>query len=336
MKRLWVGLAMAIGLASITAGGVVVSQGGGAAAGTANLWVDANGGSCTRSGSAVAYADGSACDSFGSAYVAATSGDKIGVTGTLGDQWYAGGAGCSSNCTVGTKTLTWEGAAGNKVRSLHFGSVNQTFDGLNLDADAGTIAGGTAQLENGGASFTFKNGTIGDTHDSKGALATEGPVTFDNVDFHDVVLVTEGVHTECMQTYWAWMTVKNSTFTNCAIMDISFGTNDNWEPCCGLTPPITGVILENNTFGTSRTDNGACCASISLALWSTDDPIDIGAPGFDDDIDDFGEMNNWIVRNNTLEDGSSFHNRLDNVEVGTGNITCGNVGAWGAGFTGAC
>ena len=42
------------------------------------------------------------------------------------------------------------------------------------------------------------------------------------------------------------MVVRNSTFTNCAVMDIFFVYPDWWSP---LPPPYDNVTLENNTFG---------------------------------------------------------------------------------------
>jgi chitodextrinase len=57
---------------------------------TANLWVDANGGTCTRSASPAAYADASACGSFNAAYAAAQPGDLVLVKGgTYGAQTIA-------------------------------------------------------------------------------------------------------------------------------------------------------------------------------------------------------------------------------------------------------
>src|SRR5688572_28941433 len=72
-----------------------------AAPGTANLWVDTDGETCTRSGSPAAYASASACDSFSAATSAATSGDTIRVkAGTYGGQGTIGASG---------KTLTYIG-----------------------------------------------------------------------------------------------------------------------------------------------------------------------------------------------------------------------------------
>jgi chitodextrinase len=55
--------------------------------GSANLWMDTNGGSCTRSATAAAWSDAVACSSLNAAYQAANPGDTIRVKGgSYGDQ----------------------------------------------------------------------------------------------------------------------------------------------------------------------------------------------------------------------------------------------------------
>ena len=54
---------------------------GGGGSGTANLWVDTSGGSCTRSASPATYADAAACASFNAAYQAAQPGDTVLIKG---------------------------------------------------------------------------------------------------------------------------------------------------------------------------------------------------------------------------------------------------------------
>ena len=49
-------------------------------AGRANMWVDANGGSCSRSAAGAAYSDAAACASLNAAYQAASAGDLVQVT----------------------------------------------------------------------------------------------------------------------------------------------------------------------------------------------------------------------------------------------------------------
>ena len=55
--------------------------GGGTTSGNGNLWVDTNGGSCTRQAAGGSYVDSQACGSFNSAYAAASPGDTIYIKG---------------------------------------------------------------------------------------------------------------------------------------------------------------------------------------------------------------------------------------------------------------
>lgn len=270
----------------------------------ANLWVDANGGSCVRSTVVVGYADGAACASFAAAYTAAQSGDVVGVIGSVGVQKFAGGY--QSTQGSGTKTLLFRGAAGNKVRQINFGSPNLSFDGINIDAGAQPITG--AALENGGDAFVFRNGSIGNVRDEKGALVTGSGIVFDNVYFHDVVIATSGVHSECIfAAVPEGMIVRRSTFTNCAVMDIFFVWPDWWSP----TPPAYGnVILEDNVFGDPV---GSCCG------------IYVGGTGPSGDR----TMRNWTVRRNEFGDSP-------NPGPQSGGVYCGNTGAAPASWKTVC
>lgn len=85
----------------ISSSGGAPSGGGGGEEDTANLWIDTDGGTCTRSASLVAYSDAAACSSMSAAATAATSGDTIGMkAGTYGGQGTVGASG---------KTLTYVG-----------------------------------------------------------------------------------------------------------------------------------------------------------------------------------------------------------------------------------
>ena len=282
--------------------------------GLANVWIDANGGSCTRNSASVVYGDAAACGSFAAAYTAAQSGDRIGVTGSLGTQKFAGGF--QSTQPRGTKTLTFFGTPGHKVRQIHFGSPNLTFDGIAVDG--GRVAQTGAGLENGGEGFLFKNGSIGNILDEKGALVTEGvvgtsgsPIVFDNVRFHDVILRGDGVHLECMMALWAdEMVIRNSRFENCAIMALSYGIADWWG---SFPPPTDKVTLENNFFGKVKFDDEGCCAVYSLAIWSTQLPSG----------SNFGQLNGWRIVNNVVEAPSDT---IVRPTLGTGNVICGNSG----------
>jgi chitodextrinase len=286
--------------------------------GSGNLWVDTNGGSCTRQASAGAYNDAQACASFAAAYAAAASGDTVRVrAGTYPAQFFAGGVGSSQGS--GTKTLTFVGEPGNVIRQIHFGSSNMTFDGIRIDAGGVKTSG--AAFENGGDSFVFKNGSIGNVLDEKGAMISGPNMIFDNVLFHDVVIRGAGVHLECIMALWnQGMVIRNSTFRNCGIMSASIGIGDWWSPA---PPAYTHVTLENNFWGTSRTENSSCCATYTLALWATKVPSG----------SDYGVLNNWRIVNNYFEPGSGVIVRPR--DDGT-NVICGNTGNAPSNWRNAC
>jgi chitodextrinase len=277
--------------------------------GAANLWIDTNGGSCTRQATAGSYSDAQACASFAAAYGAAASADLVRIrAGSYGAQFFAGGVGSSQ--PRGTKTLTFIGEPGNVIRQIHFGSSGLVFDGIRIDA-GGTKTSGAA-FENSGGSFLFKNGSIGNVLDEKGAMLNGPNMMFDNVLFHDVVIRGAGVHLECIMALWnQGMVIRNSTFRNCGIMSASIGIGDFWS---NPPPPYSHVTLENNYWGTSRTENSSCCAAYTLALWATKVPVG----------SDYGVLDNWRIVRNHFEAGSGVIVRpRDN---GT-SVICGNTGS---------
>jgi hypothetical protein len=177
-------------------------------------------------------------DSLAAAYQAAGSGDVVVL-----------GAGVYPQQTIpsGSKALTFRGTAGATVRQLVNHASNVTFDGVDVDANFTTPAG--AAFESDGSNVTFQNGSIGNVIDEKGALlggwnsTASQHVVFDNVRFHDVYQDTDGVHNECMFSESPGLTVRNSTFTNCATMDLMIVRGDWWGQ-----PSYGGITLVNNVF----------------------------------------------------------------------------------------
>jgi hypothetical protein len=187
------------------------------------------------------------CASLQRAYNMAASGDLITVAaGSYGPQ----------KIPAGSKVVTVRGLPGNKIRQLLSEADNITFDGLDLDA------GGTktnwAVFEHGGAyNVTLKNSRVGNVVDEKGAMLGGSDSTnptnlvIDNVEFHDVVQQGSGVHNECIMAHAPGITIRNSTFRNCATMDISLSRGSWWGQ-----QPYGNVVLENNVFGHSVNDDG--------------------------------------------------------------------------------
>jgi hypothetical protein len=191
------------------------------------------------------------CASFAYAYGKARGGDVIEV-----------GKGVYPEQTVpyGNKTVTFRGARGAVVRRLENRASNITFDGI--DVDAGGVKPRSAAFENngerGGRNVTFRNGRIGNVVDQKGVLlggpgkaAVPMNVVFDNVEFHDVLFRTEGVHNECVFSEAPGLTIRNSTFRDCATMDLFIVRGDWWGQ-----EPYGDVVLENNVFAHSTNGDG--------------------------------------------------------------------------------
>jgi hypothetical protein len=195
------------------------------------------------SGSDAGDCIGTPCATFGRAYNQAASGDVI----VVGAGVYPGK---QETPDGGTKTLTFQGEPGNKVRQLHNHAANVTFDGLDIDQNGGTPTG--AAFENFGSNVVFKNGRVGNVTDEKGALlggssSTESMnVVIDNVEFHDVYQEGDGVHNECVYSMTPGIVIRNSTFRNCATMDLMITRGFWWGQ-----PSYGGVTLENNVFAHS-------------------------------------------------------------------------------------
>lgn len=249
------------------------------------------------------------CRSFARAWAVVQNGGTIDVSGSFGNQFFSGGYQSAQPCL--NKTAGFRGLPGNKVRALHFGCGTLTFDGINVDAGATKTQG--AAFENGGTPFTFRNGSIGNVVDEKGALVDGDGIVFDNVNFHDVVIASAGVHSECVYAIAVpGMTVRNSRFRNCAVMDILFTWPDWWNP----PPPAYGdITLEGNTFGDPV---GSCCS------------VYVGNTGPGGNTLAARERRNWTVRNNFFEDAPF----ADGAAVG--GVYCGNTGLAPASWTQPC
>ena len=185
------------------------------------------------------------CKSFTYAYNRSADGDVIVVS--------AGRWGDTETVPEGSKRVTFQGAPGNSIYQVINRSDNVTFDGLDVDGKGAKI---NTFYDSGNRNWTFKNGRIGNIVDEKGALLAGSDtstdpagVVIDNVVFHDVLAVGEGVHNECVMTHSPGITIRNSLFTNCATMDVSLGLGWTGQQ------PYGNVTLENNVFGHSVNGN---------------------------------------------------------------------------------
>ncbi|MGH2824642.1 MAG: choice-of-anchor Q domain-containing protein, partial [Thermoleophilaceae bacterium] len=236
--------------------------------------------------------------SLASAYAQSGQGDVIELApGTYGPQ----------EIPTGSKPVTVRAAPGTKVRTIDNYADNVTFDGVDVDPN---FAVDSAFENHGAANVTFKNGRIGNVTDEKGALVAGDNFTFDNVVFHDVLVTNSSVHNECVYAIGVpGMTVRNSTFQNCATMDLFFTYGDWWTP---LPPAYGNVTLENNVFGHTYKDDGTW-HYYSLVVGHTG-PQSQG----------WGTISGWVVRNNTFEITAGIGDKT----ATDGSRWVGNVGDW--------
>jgi hypothetical protein len=215
----------------------------------------------------------------------------------------------------GSKRVTIRGVPGTRFRQLYSNFDNVVFDGITVDAGRAKTSNGAA-FESHGDNATFKNGSIGNVTDEKGALVSGSNFTFDNVLFHDVRLVTQGVHNECIYAIVVpGFTIRNSTFRNCVTMDLFFTYGSWWNP---LPPQYGNVTIENNSFGRSVYPNERDTHAAGLYI------ARIGPNGE-------GTMNGWTIRNNWFENAV-----YRSPAIGTGNIFCGNTGVTPSGWGASC
>lgn len=171
----WVTIAAAATLAAGVAAVPLVTGGGGAPDGTANLWVDTDGGTCTRQSAPAEYVDAAACSSPAVAWNAATAGDTIRVTnGTYSGLQNFTSDKASETFLIGEGRDTTEfshngtetdcGGVGNGFESgpFCFNGNNMTLQDVTLDSEgthgqsnAGRIGATNVRWENVRAKGTY-------------------------------------------------------------------------------------------------------------------------------------------------------------------------------------
>jgi hypothetical protein len=239
------------------------------------------------------------CATFGYAYGQSAAGDIINV---------AAGAYGRQSVPAGSTAVTFRGGLGVVLRQMVNDASNVTYDGINVDA--GGVQTDGAAFELGGNGTTVKNASIGNVVDEKAMLASGANLTVDNVTFHDAVYRTDGTHMECLYAIGVpGFTIRNSTFRDCAVMDLFFTYGTWWSP---LPPSYGNVTVENNVFAHPERENNGGWHFYSLFINF------IGPNGPSD------PMSNWVIRNNTFESPASI-----TPERGAdGTRWVGNLGSW--------
>jgi hypothetical protein len=236
---------------------------------TANLWIDTNGGTCTRQSAAGAYGDAAACSSMQAAIAACTAGDTIRMkSGTYGAQTITAtktAPGCTviaeSSTTVGRLTTggAWyelqnmtgavnsgwsqsDGANNITCRNCHFsGQETQSWGIANVVTMGGSSVSNISWIGGSLRNFACTN--------CNSALYVGGPstnllvdgVTFDNVrntggsgNHFEVIRIDGNIN---------GFTLSRSSFTN-SVTSTSTIFMSTWE---GLKPQ--NLVFENNFFG---------------------------------------------------------------------------------------
>jgi hypothetical protein len=121
----------------------------------------------------------------------------------------------------------------------------------------------------GASDFRWEGGSIGPSHDAKASMIAGTPpsrrVTYDRVTWHDATRSDTSIHTECLIALGVQgLTIRNSRFTNCAVLDILLSRIDQ-------DPPPRDIVIENTVLEASR-DLGGKPAFFSVQTGA--DPID--------------------------------------------------------------
>ena len=169
----------------------------------------------------------------------------------------------------GNKKVTFVGANGAILRELDVNASNITLDNVDIDGNAAKVT----ILDNGGDNNTYKNLEIRDNTDVQMITNGGSSATYDHVFFHDAVMTTAGenagIHMECMWSNGPNLTIRNSVFRDCAIMDLLL-TRGSWygqaNVCC--------VTLVNNIFWPSERINNGGVHFYSVYVHDNADSID--------------------------------------------------------------
>jgi hypothetical protein len=235
-----------------------------ACAQTANLWIDTNGGTCTRQGTPATYSDAAACSSMQAALAACTAGDTIRMkTGTYGAQTITATK-TTPGCTIIAEASTTIGALETGGAWYEIQNIAHTGAGTLASPDMLWFATGTnitcrnCNFTNGQVEFvspsnnvSWIGGSLRDMTCTGGCdhglgiyngannLLVDG-VTFDSIvgdgggeQHFEVIRIDGNIN---------GVTVRNSTFTNNVVntATIFFSTYQGTKPI--------NLLFENNFF----------------------------------------------------------------------------------------
>jgi chitodextrinase len=294
--------------------------------GGANLWMDTNSGSCTRQASPGGYVDAQACGSMQAALDAAQSGDVVNIVdGTYGSQGLSGskqvtfraaGPGrpnfgqiinAGSNNTIKGIQIEnrndFNGPCTDPENGVLFPcGTNETYDDVVID---GLNKSGNHGIAGVGDRFTLKNSEIRNIVDAKGFEGGADDMLIENNYWHNIRVVTDGVHNECVYVDGGDRSVfRGNLFIGCPTMALFF---TNWNGGA----PYSNVTVENNIFGHTLDTGGNWHGSCSFKIgWGANNQ---------------NTVIGWVVRYNTFEVAPCLDGTPAGGDTGAGQYY-GNLG----------
>jgi hypothetical protein len=230
-----------------------------AAAQTANLWIDNNGGACARQSTAAAYSDGSACASMQAALAACAAGDTIRMkAGTYGAQTITAtkaSPGCTIIAEVTTSLTGKLNTAGSWYEIQNINGAGWEAAGSNITCRGCNFSGAQVDWGSGATNVSWLGGSLrnfscGSGCDHGMGIYTLGSnllidgVTFDNIRGTGAA---QGQHFEVIRVDGNinGLTIRKSTFTNnqTNTSTIFFSTWNGYKP--------KNITIENSFFGNS-------------------------------------------------------------------------------------
>jgi hypothetical protein len=278
-----------------------------AAGGVANIWIDQNGGSCTRAATAAAYADATSCGSFAAALSNAQAGDTVlvrcnsGTSCTFAPEELSGDRGsatitisAASGYTVsfeepqGSNRYVWlNGLRHVTFKNIGFGDNNAGDSTPNLRIDCSrsvTLVNASGRrffMFEGNADFTFKGGDWGgysspgeedSTMGTTGAYGPQRTCPGDSSPQPQKNILFDGVTFH--DVFW---------ISSCTV--VNGGQCSQWggshPDCFEINGYVDGVTIVNSTF--------FHCGNTMLSLYT-----------------DQGDIDNVIVRNSTFRDNAPW------------------------------
>ena len=331
-----------IGAAVVAGAAVAIGMGltGGSGPEVANLWVDADGGSCSRQAPAAEFSDEAACKSLDAAYQAASPGDLVVVRAgrypaqTIREKDEAaappvlvrpdrGSVPVLESLTIKASNLTIRGpmamsrlavdADGNRTANR---PVKETVvedvkvDGAGVDGVPVAYVRGVDGMTWRGVDVCCNNNFSLVLTDQDPAAGGLHRVTFDRSAFHDARLdAGSAAHSECLFAQGIdRLTITRSRFYRCAVMDV-FVTSS------GDGGDAVGGFVENNVFEAPMAAGNVCCSDSAFQFRTGGEPQP--------------DLDGWDFRYNLFNAGAGFGDGGNVVRAG-GLRVVGNVFLGGA------